>query len=283
MAHLKTSLLLGMLSLVALCGMAQEGQPVRTFYDTRVVNGHSTELVDEGSMKFIIAHRFGRINTGAYDLFGLDNATMRMGLDYGVTKWLNIGIGRSSFEKTVDGYLKARLLRQMEGDNSKPVSVVYFAGIAANGLRFQDPERNDDFSSRLAYTHQLLVSRRFGDRLSAQVMPTLVHRNLVLDSTFNNDVFAVGVAGRYVLSKRVTLSAEYFYALPDQIPETFNNTLSVGIELETKAHVFQFHLSNSRGMTEKFFVSETTGQWSAGDIHLGFNITRDFKVKGRKY
>ena len=283
MAHLKTSLLLGMLSLVALCGMAQEGQPVRTFYDTRVVNGHSTELVDEGSMKFIIAHRFGRINTGAYDLFGLDNATMRMGLDYGVTKWLNIGIGRSSFEKTVDGYLKARLLRQMEGDNSKPVSVVYFAGIAANGLRFQDPERNDDFSSRLAYTHQLLVSRRFGDRLSAQVMPPLVHRNLVPDSTFNNDVFAVGVAGRYVLSKRVTLSAEYFYALPDQIPETFNNTLSVGIELETKAHVFQFHLSNSRGMTEKFFISETTGQWSAGDIHLGFNITRDFKVKGRKY
>ncbi len=283
MAHLKTSLFLGMLSLVALCGMAQEGQPVRTFYDTRVVNGHSTELVDEGGMKFIIAHRFGRINTGAYELFGLDNATMRMGLDYGLTKWLNIGIGRSSFEKTVDGYLKARLLRQMEGDNSKPVSVVYFAGIAANGLRFQDPERNDDFSSRLAYTHQLLVSRRFGDRLSAQVMPTFVHRNLVPDSTFNNDVFAVGVAGRYVLSKRVTLSAEYYYALPDQIPETFNNTLSVGIELETKAHVFQFHLSNSRGMTEKFFVSETTGQWSAGDIHLGFNITRDFKVKGRKY
>lgn len=261
--------------------LAQERQPVQAFYDTRVVNGHSTELTDVGSMKFIISHRFGRINSGAYELFGLDNATMRMGLDYGVTPWLNVGLGRSSYEKTVDGFLKARVMRQVEG--GKPVSIALFTGMAVYGLQWQDTTRTNYFTSRLTYSFQALVSRRFNDRFTAQVMPTMIHRNIIPNNMVKHDVIAVGVAGRYVVSKRVTLSGEYYYVPDGQVADEFNNTLSLGVELETKAHVFQFHVSNSRGMTEKFFVSETTGQWSKGDIHLGFNITRDFKVKGRKY
>lgn len=280
MEPLKIKLLL-VLVLCALGAKAQDAEPVRAFYDTRIVNGHSTELTDEGSMKFIISHRFGRVNGGAYELFGLDDASMRMGLDYGVTPWLTVGIGRSTFEKTVDAFAKARILRQTE--NQSPVSVAVLAGVAVYGLRWQDTTRTNYFTSRLSYTYQALISRRFGDRLSAQLMPTMVHRNLIADTTVNHDVFAIGLAGRFVLSKRVTLSGEYYHLLPDQIADDFNHTLSLGVELETKSHVFQFHLSNSRGMTEKFFVSETTGRWDKGDIHLGFNITRDFKIKGRKY
>lgn len=70
-----------------------------TFDDTRVVNGHSVETSKEGSMKFIIAHRFGLINGGLYELYGLDQSTIRLGFDYGLTDNITIGIGRSSFQK----------------------------------------------------------------------------------------------------------------------------------------------------------------------------------------
>lgn len=270
--------------LVGTLGRAQESAPERIFYDTRVVNGHSTELTDHGQMKFIISHRFGRVNNGAYSLWGLDNATMRMGLDYGATPWLNVGIGRSSFEKTVDGFVKARVLRQNNGKGRRPVSVALLAGMSVNGLRFDDPERNDNFSHRINYTYQALIARRFGDRLSLQVMPTVVHRNLVPDETIAHDIVTLGVAGRFMATKRFTVAAEYYAVAEGEVgPDLQNNVLSVGFEIETKAHVFQIHMSNSRGMTEKFFAAGTVSRWDAGEIHLGFNITRDFKIKGRKY
>lgn len=283
MAHLKTKLLgLGLL-LSAQALMAQVMYPGKSFYDTRVINGQSVEMLNEGTMKFIISHRFGAISGGAYELWGLDNSTIRLGLDYGIKNWWTIGIGRSSFEKTFDGFTKFRLVRQKYGEEKSPVSMVWFSSIAINGERWEDPERENYFSSRIDYTHQLLIAHKFNDRLTGQLMPSLVHRNLVETADEANDVLAIGTAARYVASKRFTFSVEYYYVLPDQLAEGYYNSLSVGIDIETKGHVFQLSFGNSRGMIEKFFIAETTGQWSEGDIHFGFNITRDFKVKGKKY
>ena len=255
----------------------------KTFYDTRIVNGQSTELNNEGVMKFIIAHRFGRINSGAYELFGLDQSTIRLGLDYGIKNWISVGLGRSSNEKTVDGFLKFRIMKQSTGEKAMPFSIVAFTNIAINGVRFQDTSRVNYFSSRLFYSYQVLVSRRVSDNISAQLMPSLVHRNLIPSNSVAHDVFAMGGAIRYKAYKRLTFSCEYYFVFPNQLDSSKNNSLAVGIDLETKGHVFQFHFGNSRGMTEKFFITETTGEWLDGDIHFGFNITRDFKIKGRKY
>jgi len=95
-------------------------------------------------------------------------------------------------------------------------------------------------------------------------------------------VINIGAAARYKLSKRVSLNAEYFYVLPDQLLETFTNSLSLGFDIETGGHVFQLHLSNSTGMFERAFITETVGQWGDGDIHFGFNISRVFTLRKRK-
>jgi len=261
--------------------IGQNGVLPKTFYDTRIVNGHSVETNNKGLLKFIISHRFGEINGGPSELWGLDNSTIRFGLDYGITDKWTIGIGRSSFEKTYDGYLKAKFIEQKP--EGAPITLVGMSNIAINTLPFQDPDASNFFSNRLFYTHQLLIARRFSDRFSLQVMPSLVHRNLVEETFEKNDVFAIGTAARFVASKRLTFNVEYYYTLPDQLAPEFRNSLAIGVDIETKGHVFQITLSNSRGMIEKFFISETRGSWGDGAIHLGFNISRDFKVGGRRY
>jgi hypothetical protein len=252
---------------------------IATFKSTRVINGHSVETTKNGVLQFMISHRFGTLNSGAYNFFGLDQATIRLGLEYGLSDRITIGVGRSSLEKTYDGFLKYKVLRQSK---NMPLSLVLFSSIAATSLKFTEPERDNLFSSRLSYTYQAIVARKFSDKLSLQLSPTLVHRNLVATTEDQNDVMAVGAAGRFKLTKRTSFNAEYFYVLPGKTADDYYNTLSLGFDIETGGHVFQLHLTNSQGMIEKFFVPGNTGRWSKGDIYFGFNISRVFTLKKKK-
>lgn len=252
-----------------------------TFEDTRVVNGHSVETNKEGAMKFIIAHRFGMLNSGFYNLFGLDQSTIRLGLDYGITDKITVGLGRSSFQKTIDGFVKANLISQKTQGGS-PISITWFSSADLNTL-IRPEASKIDYNLRWSFAHQVLIARKIGEDFSLQVMPTFLHRNLTPSKNFSNDIFSIGTAGRVRLTQMLSFKVEYYFNLPNQLPEANTNSLAVGFDIETKHHVFQLHIGNSRGMTEKFFISETYGEWSEGEIMLGFNITRDFQVKGRKY
>ncbi len=263
--------------------IAQDKELVpQLFKDTRVVNGHSVVTSERAEMKFIISHRFGYVNTGIEELFGLDQSTIRIGLDYGLSNRLTIGVGRSSFEKTVDGFLKYNVLRQSTGSKSWPVSITALASSALTTMKWANEDRENYFTSRMSYTYQLLIARKFSDAFSWQIMPTFVHRNIVPTEEFQHDVLAIGSATRLQVSKMISVQTEFYYLLPNQLPDIYTHSLSVGVDIETKGHVFQLHLSNSRGMIEKFFVANTTGKWEKGDISLGFNITRDFRMRGRK-
>ncbi len=253
-----------------------------TFKTTRLINGHSIENVAEGVLDVKISHRFGTLNGGFYELFGLDNASMRMGVDYGIKSWLMVGIGRSTFQKTYDGFLKVKLLRQCTGAKNIPVSVSLLSTMAVQTLKWADPDRENYFSSRLSYTHQLLVARKFSESLSLQLMPTFIHRNLAIGANEPNDLWALGIGGRQKLSKRVSVNVEYYYMLPGSKLDGTSNSLSVGFDIETGGHVFQLHFTNSTAMTEKNFISETTGKWDRGDILFGFNISRVFTIGKRK-
>ena len=255
----------------------------KTFRDTRILNGHSVETNNDGLATFIISHRFGILNSGLSEFFGLDQSTIRIGLDYGIKDWVTVGVGRSSFEKTVDAYGKVRFLRQSSGEKNTPCTLTGFSSVAINTLSFSNPNRENYFTSRLTFTNQLLIARKFSDDFSFQLMPTVVHRNLVSTLAEKNDVYACGGAFRYQLSRSWALSGEYYYVLPDQLAPDRYNPAALGFEVETRGHVFQFQVGNSRGMIEKFFVTETVANVTKGDIHFGFNITRDFKLKGRKY
>ena len=171
-----------------------------TFKTTRISLGQSVENPANGNLIFDIQHHFGRLNEGAYEFFGLDQATLRLGLQYGITDWLAIGIGRSSFEKTYDGSVKAKILRQSTGARNMPVSISYFGNIGINSLKFADTTRTNYFSSRLSYTNQLLIARKFNSAISIQLTPTFIHRNLVETTSDDNDVWAMGAGGRFKLT-----------------------------------------------------------------------------------
>jgi opacity protein-like surface antigen len=250
-----------------------------TFKTTRVVSGHSVENPAHGVLLFMISHHFGKVNSGAYDFFGLDQATIRLGLEYGINDFLSVGIGRNTYQKTYDGFLKAKVLRQSRGARNMPVTVTLFSAMDIISLHWQYPERKNYFSSRLSFVNQVLIARKFNDRLSLQVTPTFIHKNLVSNSTDDNDTFAIGAGGRFKLSQRISLNAEYFYVLPGSVADNFENPLAIGFDIETGGHVFQLHFSNAQPMFERAFITETTGKWANGDIYFGFNISRVFTIK----
>lgn len=252
-----------------------------TFKSSRVINLHSPERVAPGAMEFRISHRFGPLNGGAYNLWGLDQASIRFGFDFGLTDWLMVGMGRSTYEKTYDGFLKAALLRQSTGQKVMPISAVWVSNLSVNSLRWTFPDRENYFSSRLAFVHQLVLARKFSDKFSAEVVPTWVHLNLVESNDDLNDIPALGLAGRLKLSRRTALNAEYILRLADDAAPniaSYNNSFSIGFDIETGGHVFQLHLTNSLAMIEKGFIAETTDRWGNGGIHFGFNVTREFTL-----
>jgi hypothetical protein len=252
------------------------------FKTNRVINLHSIESTAGGVLDVKISHRFGFLNGGLYELFGLDGATIRIGGDYGLTNNITVGFGRSSYEKTLDGFAKWRFLRQSTGKKNMPLSAAIFASTAIKTIKWQNPDRENYFSSRMYYTYQLILGRKFSKAFSLQLSPTLVHRNLVGTSDEANDVYALGTAARIKLTNRMALNAEYIYVLPDQLAPGYRNSLSIGLDIETGGHVFQLHFTNSTSMIEKGFITETVGDWANGDIHFGFNVSRVFTVRKPK-
>lgn len=286
-------------TLLALPAMAQddlldllgeeETGPVYTnasFKTTRVINGHSLENTAHGVLDFRISHRFGILSGGVNEFFGLDNADVRLGLDYGITDRLMVGIGRSGFQKTVDGFAKYKLLRQCDEGCGMPFTLAIVAASSVTAAKATEvpwyaPGRQDYFTHRLSYSWQMVLGRKFSEGFSMQVMPGVVHRNLVEFDRDPNDLINVGVGARVKLTKRLAVNGEYFHVLRDEVP-AFTNSLSLGFDIETGGHVFQLHFTNSTGMFERAFITETTGKWGDGDIHFGFNISRVFTVHNPK-
>lgn len=248
-----------------------------TFKSTRIINAHSVEMIGKHNLDYRISHRFGYINGGAYELFGLDNASMRNGLEYGVTNKLNIGLGRSSIDKEFDGYIKYKLLQQSTGKVTMPISLVYLFSAMHNTLK---STKEISFTNRMAYAHQLLIARKFNDNISLQLMPSLVHINAVPLAKDDNNLYSMGAGGRIKISKRVAINAEYFYQFNKLFGST--NSASIGFDIETGGHVFQLHFTNSTGLTERTFITNTTGNWGNGDVRFGFNVARTFVVKKAK-
>jgi hypothetical protein len=244
-----------------------------TFKGQRLINGHTVQTRKKGELEFIIAHRFGRLNSGISELFGLDGANIRFSFEYGLSDRLTAGLGRNSFQKVYDGFLKYKIMKQQSGSGN-PVTMTWFSNIAARTI--DEPAfDNDNVESKISYTNQLLIARKFTDELSLQLTPTYVHRNKVLENQ-ENDILALGMGGRYKLNSRVALNIEYYYRLTDELNDTFNDSLGIGIEIETGGHVFHLNFTNSRSLTERAFITETDGDFFNGDIHFGFNLSRTF-------
>lgn len=253
-----------------------------TFSGTRIMNGQSIETRQKGVLEFLIQHRFGRINSGGYELYGLDQSNIRFGLEYAVTNDFAIALGRSSFEKVYDGYLKYKLIKQKTGEKSVPISVALFASAVEKTLKDYDPLNKPSFSDRLTYTSQILLARKFNSDFSLQITPTYIHYNTVSGSKDPNDFLALGIGAKVKISNHISINGEYYYAFNSFDLLATNNSLAFGVDIETGGHTFQLIFTNSRAMVEKGFITETTGDFFNGDIHFGFNISRDFYLSNSK-
>ena len=259
-----------------------------TFKGIKLINANTIETTKKKTLEFRITHRFGNMQlgkpAGVHSLGGLDNASnIRFSLDYGITDKLSVGLGRSKTMEHIDGNLKYRVLEQKT--SGMPISVAYFTNAAITPIVASD-DRYDNVTNRLSFTHQLIIARKFSPSLSLELLPTFVHRNLVdqtarhpsNNSVDENDLLALGFAGRIKVTKRLAIVADYFLTFSEfrDSQNGFFDPLGIGIEIETGGHVFHVNVSNSSGIIENDFIPFTTDSWGDGNYKLGFNISRVF-------
>jgi hypothetical protein len=241
------------------------------------------ENIGKGEMDLRISHRMGRIDDGYKKLFGIFSANSQLGLEYGIFDNLMAGVALTSIQYTYTGFLKYKILRQCSGGKNIPFTLDWYSSIEDISGEFNYPNNQYYYSQRLSYVHQILIARKFNENLSLQLTPTFIHKNIVETSKDNNNIFSIGFSGRCKISKKVALTVEYFYVLPDQIISKLNNlpvtnSLSVGVDVFTGKHVFQFFITNSVAMNETSFITESTEKWDKGYLHFGFNISRVFNI-----
>jgi hypothetical protein len=253
---------------------------IGTFKSAYILNSRSTENIRKGELEFRVHHRFGTIEGGTYELFGLDESSSFIALDYGILDFFNVGVGRATIDKCWEGNIKLSILKQKTGKNwNMPISMTYVSEIAYKDKKIHESNPYDDFENRMFYTHQLLIARKFNKNLSLQLMPTLVHRNLV-ESYNDNDLYAIGTGGRYKLTNWVTIIGEYHYLVNrDKLAgEDTRDSWSLGVNIDTGGHIFQLMLSNSAYLLPHQYLARSMGNFEDGTVHLGFNIMRQFSL-----
>lgn len=264
---------------------------IPTFSSTRVINGHSVETLTKGTYEFRIEHRFGDmagVNGGIQNMFGFDNLSdMRIALEYGFTDQLMVGFGRSKgtgapYRSLVDGFVKYKVIAQEE--KASPISITAIAGSCFTYMTAAPDEglvtHFPKIEHRLNYFAQVNIAHHFGEKGAIQLMPTLVHRNYVA-SNDQNELFALGVAGRIRLSSRFALVGEYYYTFndPNLRQSGFTNSGAIALEWFTFGHNFTINLTNSGGIGETQFIPYTTEQWQKGQFRLGFTVGRKFVIE----
>ena len=260
-----------------LFNMLEDDKPIYVSYlfkGTKIVNAQSVELPAKGVLQFNIQHRFGTLNSGLYNLYGLDFSQVRLSFDYGIKDWLSMSIGRSSSLKIVDANSKIRLRQQVK--DGFPLTLVVNSAIYLDQWTYANSQKEDFiFSNQISFTNQILIAKKITRNLTLQLSPTIVHYNLVEIQHEANDKYSIGIGGRQKLTQRISLNSEYFYQLNDK---KNNNVLSLGFDIETGGHVFQLHLSNSAAMIDPEFITRANGEWLKGDVYFGFNISRVFTI-----
>ncbi len=257
-----------------------------TFKTTRLINAQSVETAKNHSLDFRISHRFGNVSMGGHSLYGLDAASdIRFAFEFGVSSQLTMGISRSRIAENLEGLIKYRLLEQRE-DGKMPMSVTLFANTTLTPAK--DYSSTLDyalFAHRMSYTYQVLIARKFSRNFSFQLMPSLVHRNFITDPADKNDLISLGAGGRLKFSRRSALVVDYFYNINPMNSTrssnpylTFYNPLGIGWEIETGGHVFTIMFSNSAGIIENEFISNTTDSWMKKGFKFSFDISRSFSL-----
>lgn len=252
---------------------------IAAFKSTRVILAPSIERVHKKQLHFRVSHLFSTVSSGYRDLFGLDHlVNMNLSLEYGVNDHIQVGLARSNkADKALMPNLKVSLIRQSSGKNSFPLYISYFGNLDWKTTTYTSSAINDYFVGRLDYVNMLLIARKFNRHLSVQLSPAWIHRNLTTDSFEPNDLYVLGLSGRYMLNDHISFNWEYFYTYPtSEAIQTKNNPLSLGVDIETGGHVFQLYFSNASALHAGKFLINQNQNFFDGTIQFGFSIMREF-------
>jgi len=278
---MKTFLFLMLCTFLIHFGNAQEAETDakidNIFKGTRLVNAQSANLPGQGELLLDIQHRFGDISEGMYEFFGLDQATMRLGFEYGIAKNIAVGVGRSTMFKTYDGSVKLKVVQQ---STHFPLTITTTFGASIPSEKNYFPEEIKNFSDKYSGNVQLHLAKTIGF-IGLQVTPGYLYTGYFKDaetiSYKNLDVVTLGFGGSVKLSKKVAVNMEYLHHFNENI--TANKPLSAGIDLTYGGHLFQLMVTNSQAMFNQALYTNTYGDWTDGNIYFGFNLIRKFKLK----
>lgn len=271
-----------------LLNMANEepGKPTpvyATFKGTRVITGQSVENLSAKHLNFLIIHRFGVLVSSDstwsdiyYNLLGLDGAQIRFAFDYGITDRLMVGLARNSHLKTYDASLKYKVLNQTKGKGGVPFTLSYNGNLSLMTTEWADPTRNNYFSSRFMYANQILIGKKLNEKVSIQISPTIVHRNLVKFKKDPNTIFAIGFGSSVKITRSTRFNLEYFPRITGRDEANQYDYVAFGFDIETGGHVFQMMLTNGSGMYEQAMITQTTQAFGLYTLRLGFNLSRTF-------
>jgi len=249
----------------------QDTYATATFKGLQIVTLQTTKMPAAKEFYFLVSHRFGTVKNGIDEFFGLDGATTKLGGVYGLTNWLSLSASRHTMLKTYETSAKLRLLRQ---NANFPVDIAVYETLDINTQLEKEQYPKITFGDRLTFVNQLLISRKFSERFSVELVPSYIHRNLYNPALENDKQFSIGTGGRMKLTKRLSLNVEYVYNIDR--PDFYVNPLSVGLDIETGGHIFQLIFTNSQSMTESGYITNAAGNWGKGDFFFGFNLYRVF-------
>lgn len=246
-------------------------------------DGQTGKVYNKGTLEMIMNHRFGTINSGNNDLFGIYGAAnIRLGFNYSPIDKLNVGFGYTKNKKVLDLSAKYAILTQTRS-NSMPVSVTYYGNM---GIEFQDAENYLKNTDRLNYFNQLIIMRRFSKKFSAQLGPSYSHYNATTweeqpDGTslrMENDTWGLSVGAAIKVTSTVVIMLGYDQPLTQHDINQPKPSINIGVELNSSSHAFQIFFTNYDKIQPqenyRFNQNDFTKTGDGGVWLIGFNITR---------
>ncbi len=264
-----------------------------TFNSTKIINMQSTEIVTPGVLQFMISHHFSYIwnkDGGSQNLaqfFGLNSGVAHtyLSFDYSPLTWLNLGVAMAGNSK-YEGWAKFKILRQQTGLKEIPVSIAWFSLVNADASKDLD---NEATGNNFAFMNQLLIARKFSSKFSLELLPAWIHFNVVPYGINNsNEVFSLGIAGKYKATSKMNLTLEYARQLNmyeniisknGAILNYSPDLLSVGVEISSGTHLFQFYIGNTTTSSNIDQLARNTSSIKDGQFAIGFTINRGMKIK----
>lgn len=244
------------------------------FKGLQVCTMQSTKLASKGEWYFLVAHRFGDLTEGFDNFFGLDNALTKIGGLYGATDWLTLGLSRQTYNRIYELTIKYKFANQEV--NGFPLTIVGYNTMDINSNLSEEEFPYLKTSNRFAFSAQLPISRKFSNAFSLELNPIFIRKNLYEPLFEKADNFLLALGGRYKISKRISLNAEYAFRLNAKETSFYHNPVTVGMDVETGGHVFQLVFSNSQPMNDVSYFTNATGIADGKGIYFGFNLYRVF-------